>query len=95
MWRVVFIVVVVVIILMLMIVPGLLADEGKAVRLLEESGYTDIKVKSRSFLLVSCQGGEKSDSAKFKIEATNPIGKRVTVNVYVGWPFKGATLRGN
>ena len=26
-------------------------------------------------------------------EATNPVGKHVTIYVFAGWPFKGATVR--
>ena len=43
--------------------------------------------------MIGFRGGDDGDAARFTAIATNPIGKEVVVEVYAGWPFKGATIR--
>ena len=78
----------------LMFFPGRWADQNKAVRLLQDQGFTKILVVDRDIWWIDFKGGSGDDSALFTITATNPAGKTVTVHVFVGWPWKGATLRG-
>lgn len=72
---------------------GAFISEGNAVRALETQGYTNIKIVDRAWFAISVRGGDKYDAARFEAIATNPIGKTVRVYVFVGWPFKGATIR--
>ena len=60
-----------------------------------QASYADIKVVNQDYWWVLFKGGDEWDTAIFTIDAINPVGKNVTVEVYAGWPWKGATLRGN
>lgn len=72
---------------------GLLANKDKAVRALQDAGYSDIKITDRHVLFVGMRGCSDDDSVAFKATATNPIGKKVKVLVCAGWLLKGATIR--
>ena len=76
--------------------PGIITDanygEQKASQYLEESGYTDIQLTSKSQILVGWQGCDGNDSAKYSFEATALNGTDATVIVCKGM-FKGATIR--
>ncbi len=72
---------------------GAFLDDSKARRALETEGFTNATLLDHSYAFMTFRGGERSDAARFTFEATNPIGKRVTVYVFDGWPFKGATIR--
>lgn len=72
---------------------GCLVGEEQAVRAVTNLGFTDVKVESKSVTLVEWHGCSKSDDAAFKVSGKNPQGRRVTLTVCVGWPFKGATVR--
>jgi len=83
----------VVVLVILAALPGYFMDDSRAVGLLEKQGFSDIKLKSKDWLFVSVFGCGSDDNVKFTFDATNPVGKQVQVEVCVGWPFKGATLR--
>ena len=72
---------------------GLFVSEDKAIKALETQGFSNVKIESRAWFLLYLRGGEKSDSVRFTATARNPIGKEVTVYVFSGWLFKGATIR--
>lgn len=78
----------------LMFFPGKWADQNKAVHLLQDQGFTHIEILNRDIWFIYFKGGSDDDAALFTIKATNPSGQSVTVHVLVGWPWKGATLRG-
>jgi hypothetical protein len=72
---------------------GILVPESKAVKALETQGFSDVKITSKAWFMVRLRGGDKSDTVRFTANATNPAGKKVTVYVFSGWLFKGATIR--
>lgn len=72
---------------------GLFVSDSKAIKQLEVEGYTKIQIVDRAWFLVSFRGGGYGDVARFEAKAVNPVGKEVSVFVYSGWPFKGATVR--
>jgi hypothetical protein len=72
---------------------GSLVSEEEAVRALETHGFSEIVVKEHAYFFINFRGGGREDVARFECEATNPAGTRVTVYVFAGWPFKGATIR--
>lgn len=72
---------------------GIFVSENKALQELEVQGYSDIKITDSDWFFVSLRGGATDDAARFEAEAINPIGKKVKVSVYCGWPLKGATIR--
>ncbi|MBI2625345.1 MAG: hypothetical protein HYW70_03360 [Candidatus Nealsonbacteria bacterium] len=73
--------------------PGLFADEQKAIDILEKQGFSNIKIVNKDWVFVALVGCGQGDAAMFTAQATNPIGKNVEIKVCVGWPFKGATIR--
>lgn len=73
-------------------VRGVFADESLAVRALENSGYSHVRITSHKWFLVSLRGCG-ADAAKFDAVARNSAGQEVRPFVCVGWPFKGATVR--
>lgn len=77
-----------------MVACGSLASEDKAVSLLENQGFENVEIVERDVFFVSLKGCSEQDVALFTATGTNPIGKEVEVEVCVGWPFKGATMRG-
>ncbi|MEK7650302.1 MAG: hypothetical protein AAB364_00270 [Patescibacteria group bacterium] len=72
---------------------GCTVSDQVAIKALETSGFSDIKIVDHSWFAIGVRGGSDSDAARFTAEATNPVGKRVTVEVFTGWLFKGATIR--
>lgn len=72
---------------------GMLVDEDVAIRALETQGFSDVKIVDRQVYFISCKGGGEGDDVRFTCLATNPAGQKVTVYVFAGWPFKGATVR--
>lgn len=77
---------------LLLFVRGMLVEPSVAVNALQNQGYSDVEVVDSSWILVNFQGCG-SDAAIFHCKAINPAGKKVDINVCVGWPFKGATVR--
>ena len=73
---------------------GCVADPDRAVRAVETVGFTEAKVVNHGWLFVAFRGCG-SDAAIVRVKGTNPIGKEVELDVCLGWPFKGATIRGN
>jgi len=73
--------------------PGLFVDQSVAVKALENQGFSNITIIEKDWLFVGFKGCDASDSARFPVIATNPLGKRVEVMVCSGWLFKGATIR--
>lgn len=72
---------------------GTFVDADVATRSLEKQGYENIQILEKDWFLVGVRGCGQQDAAKFVVRATNPAKKTVEVNVCVGWPFKGATIR--
>lgn len=72
---------------------GLFVDQDIAVRALESHGFTEVVVVDRATCFIALRGGEKSDSVRFTCRAINPAGQPVTMYVFSGWLFKGATIR--
>ncbi len=72
---------------------GALVDQKVAVEALETNGFSDITVQEHAYLFIGVRGGDRNDAARFTCKAKNPAGKEVTVHVFSGWPFKGATIR--
>lgn len=72
---------------------GLLVSEDIAVQALETQGFSSIQVLERNWFLVGFRGGHEQDAARFVCRAVNPAGREVTVHVFAGWPFHGATVR--
>ena len=86
-------VVIFIIIIIFSLTRGVMVSEMTAIKALDDAGYTNIVVEDRANFFVGLRGGDKSDVARFTCRATNPAGKEVTVYVFAGWPFKGATVR--
>ena len=74
-------------------VRGKFVDPQVAVRSLEKQGYSHVKIVDQELYFPGFHGCDARDAALFVVQATNPVGKDVEVNVCVGWPFKGATIR--
>jgi hypothetical protein len=72
---------------------GALVNSNEAIMALETQGYSDIKIVDKAIFFIALRGGSKEDAAMFTAQAKNPVGKKVTVYVCVGWPFKGSTIR--
>ena len=72
---------------------GVFASPDVAVKALENQGYSNVKITEHAWFLIGLRGGSEKDAARFTATATNPAGKEVVVEVYAGWPFKGATIR--
>jgi hypothetical protein len=72
---------------------GLLVGSGSSVRLLENQGFTHIEQVDRHIFAVGLRGCAEQDSVRYDFVATNPLGRRVHINVCDGF-LKGATVRG-
>jgi hypothetical protein len=64
-------------------------DNSKAVRAMENIGFSDVTVVNRSYVSFQCGRG---DIVEYTVKATNARGERVTMIVCTGW-LKGATVR--
>ena len=73
--------------------PGRMVDQRVAIRAVETNSFTNPVILKRDVNFVCYKGGGRGDVVRFTVEATNPIGQRVKVYIYCGWPFKGATMR--
>ncbi|MEX1112571.1 MAG: hypothetical protein WEC84_03850 [Candidatus Andersenbacteria bacterium] len=91
--KIVGVVVVLALVVAINTLPGYAVKEEVAVHALETNGFTNVVIKERAVAFVSLRGGSKQDAARFTAEANNPRGDRVTVYVFSGWLFKGATIR--
>ncbi len=85
--------IVVIVLLFLIAARGLLVRENVAVKTLETQGFSSVKVLHRNWFLVGFRGGHQGDAVRFVCQAVNPAGHEVTVHVFAGWPFQGATVR--
>jgi len=72
---------------------GYMVDEDHAVRAVTNLGFTEVKIEGKAVFFLEYRGCSKSDDAGFTVSGKNPQGRRVTLLVCVGWPFKGATVR--
>lgn len=72
---------------------GALVREDVAIRALEDQGFSDVKVTEHAWFWLGVRGGHKDDAARFTCQAKNPAGKEVTMYVFSGWLFGGATIR--
>ena len=88
-----YVVVAMAVIFFFVIVRGSFVNEETAIRALETQGFSEIKVTDHAWFAIGFRGGDKNDAARFTATAKNPAGKQVTVYVFAGWPFKGATVR--
>ncbi len=70
----------------------LLYPEGRAASAVEKLGFTDVEVVDRDVLFIQITGCGEDDNVKFEVEATNPAGDRVKLDV-CGGLFKGMTVR--
>jgi hypothetical protein len=71
---------------------GAFVDESVAVRALEKSGYSHVRITDHKWFVVGLRGCGR-DAARFDAIARNPAGQEVKVFVCAGWLFKGATVR--
>ena len=76
----------------LLMFRGSCADKSQAIGALEAQGFSSISITKHDWFLVGFRGCG-GDAAKFSAKAINSVGKKVTLHVCVGWPFKGATIR--
>lgn len=72
---------------------GLFVSEQAAVKALEDQGFNNVQVVDHAWFAIGFRGGGRGDAARFTAKAVNPAGKEVTIYVFVGWPFKGSTVR--
>jgi hypothetical protein len=72
---------------------GYLISKEKAVTALTTQGFSDVRVIKRNCSFIKMRGGSSDDDVRFTVEAVNPAGKKVTIYVFAGWPFKSATVR--
>lgn len=72
---------------------GACVVKGDAVKAVENMGFTDVEVLDKSIWFVGFRGCDKADAALVEVQAKNSAGKVVNVDVCMGWPFKGATVR--
>lgn len=72
---------------------GAFVNGNDVINAVEKQGYSNVTVVDKSIFFISFRGCGESDSAVFKLEATNAIGKRVNLLACAGWPFKGVTIR--
>ncbi len=71
--------------------PGSCVSDSQAIAAAETNGFTDPQIINRTnFTMFSGCGRE--DVAAFRVHATNPAGRRVTILVCAGL-FKGSTIR--
>ncbi len=71
---------------------GIFVEPAKAVRALENQGFTEINIREKQVYFIGWRGCDQTDSARFVGTAKNPVGKVVPVSVCAG-VFKGATIR--
>jgi len=72
---------------------GACTNVSTAITAVENMGFTESKVVDKNIFFVGFKGCSDKDAALYKIQAKNPAGKVVIVDVCLGWPFKGATVR--
>lgn len=74
---------------------GALANEDKAVSLLETQGFSDVRQLERNNLFAPLHGCSEDDTTHYVFAATNVAGRRVHVQVCQGWPLRGPHVRGS
>lgn len=72
---------------------GLAVKEQTAIKAMNDQGFKNVQVIDHSWFFIGWRGGSDDDVARFTVKATNPAGEEVTMHVFSGWPFKGATVR--
>jgi len=82
-----------VLIISLSLARGACTTKEQAINAVGILGFTNIEILDKSIFLVGFKGCDKNDAALYKVKATNLNGKKVIVNVCIGWPFKSATVR--
>lgn len=82
--------------LFILVITLLLAGSGpdpqRAVRALETQGYRNVRITYYRWFMVSSRGCNNTHAARFDAEATNPVGRRVTLFVCVGAAGHGSTI---
>lgn len=73
---------------------GCFADPNRAVSMMEKNGFEDVEILNHGWLFPSFRGCG-ADAAIVAVKAVNVRGERVNLDVCLGWPFKGATIRGD
>ena len=74
---------------------GSLANEDKAVSLLEVQGFSDVRLLERNNFFAPFHGCSKDDTTHYVFAATNVAGRQVHVQVCQGWPLRGPHIRGS
>lgn len=73
---------------------GELVDASKAVKTMEDEGYSNVTVIERHSISPHWVGGcSGDDSVAFDIRANNSAGKTIKATVCCGFAFKGCTIR--
>lgn len=72
---------------------GFLVKEASAIKAASVNGLTEVKVIKRQCSFMKMRGGAHDDVVRFTVNGKNVRGDMVTMYVYSGWPFKGATVR--
>ena len=72
---------------------GLMVDEEVVIKCAETNGLSDISIQDKAWFLIGLRSGGHGDNVRFEMKTTNPTGDQVTIYVFSGWPFKGATIR--
>lgn len=67
--------------------------KSDAIEAAENMGFTEAEVLDKNIWFMGFRGCSGGDAAMFELKAKNPAGKVVNINVCIGWPFKGATVR--
>ena len=76
-----------------LMMTGSCVDSADAIKAAEVQGFTDVELSGHDWFAVSLRGCSRSDAAKFRMQATNHQGQRVSIYVCSGWMFKGHTVR--
>jgi len=83
----------IIIIIFLVFFRGIFVDPNIAKRSLEIQGYKNVQVTNKAVFFIEFRGCGDDDASKISLSAKNPANQDVDIDVCVGWPFKGATIR--
>lgn len=72
---------------------GIMVSKTSAIKALENDGFSNITILKKQWHFINIRGGSDGDDVRFTAEATNPAGKKVTVYVFSGWPWKAASIK--
>jgi hypothetical protein len=69
-----------------------MVSDDKAINAVEDAGYTDVEILSRSWFLIEWRGCGKGDDVRFTVRGTNVRGEVREFYVCAG-VLKGGTIR--